>query len=203
MQENRSFLKYLLIISSFIEGGCLMAFEVLSIKIYTPYLGSSIYVWTSILTTTLAALAIGYWVGGVLSEKRSFNFLASSYIISGILVFFSTQIASFCLPLLLNLDIKWASLFGGGIILFFPVFFMGTISPLIVKILNIYYDHIGRSTGIIYGTGTIGGIFLIITTVYFFIPVLGVKLTSFCLGILLLLIGIILRIYLASVNEKK
>lgn len=181
-----------------------MAFEVLSIKIYTPYLGASIYVWTSILTVTLAGLACGYWAGGNLSKKESEKALTISFIASGLLIFFSTFIAKVLLPIFINLEIRLASLLSGFLILFFPMFFLGTISPMIVKFLNRFYMHLGKSTGLIYGTGTVGGIFFILITVYGFIPIVGVRSTSFLLGALLLFIGLMLftfRFQLA--NEKK
>jgi predicted membrane-bound spermidine synthase len=204
MQENRLSLKYFLIISSFIEGGCLMAFEVLSIKIYTPFLGASIYVWTSILTITLAGLACGYWAGGLMSKKDDPKSLGRSFIFSGALIFLSTFIAKLLLPAFINMEIRIASLLAGFLILFFPVFFMGTISPLIVKFLNRFNNNIGKSSGIIYGTGTIGGIFFVMLTVYFFIPELGVKYTSFLLGALMIVVGAVLTVYkISSANEKK
>lgn len=204
MQENKLFFKYFLIISSFIEGGCLMSFEVLSLKIYTPYLGSSIFVWTSVLTITLLGLACGYWAGGILSKKNSKKNLILSFFASGLLIFFSTLIAKMFLPLLIDFEIRIASLLSGFLILFFPVFFLGTISPLIVKFLNIFYAHLGRSSGLIYGTGTVGGIFFIILTIYGLIPFLGVQFSSFLLGSLLLIVGLILTVFkFPLANEKE
>ena len=181
-----------------------MAFEVLSIKIYTPHLGASIYVWTSILTITLAGLAAGYWSGWILSKKNSKKALCISFIASGILIFTSTFIANMLLPAFMDLEIRLASIFSAFLILFFPMFFLGTISPLIVKFLNSFYAHLGRSAGLIYATGTVGGVFFVLITVYAFIPFLGVRFTSFLLGTMLLLVGAIITFYkLPLPNEKK
>lgn len=203
MQENKLFLKYVLIASSFIEGGCLMAFEILSIKIYTPYLGASIYVWTSVLTITLAGLASGYWYGGILSKRNPKKALCISFIASGILIFLSTFTANSFLPSFMNMEIRLASLLSGLLILFVPVFFLGTISPLIVKLLNDFYKHLGRSAGSVYSIGTVGGICFVLITVYVFIPGLGVKYTSFLLGSLLLLVGSGLSVLKISVADEK
>ncbi|MCX6297427.1 MAG: fused MFS/spermidine synthase, partial [Bacteroidetes bacterium] len=64
--KNKNF--YFLL--SFIEGGSVMAAELLGAKMLAPYFGSSLYVWASVLAITLGGLAVGYYVGGVLSYKR-------------------------------------------------------------------------------------------------------------------------------------
>jgi predicted membrane-bound spermidine synthase len=204
MQEKGAALKYLLILASFIEGGCLMAFEVLSIKIYTPFLGASIYVWTAILAVTLAGLAAGYRIGGKLAQKRPERSLVISFLAAGLLIFLSTFIAGIFLPLFMNTEIRLASLLSGLLILFFPVFFMGTISPLIVKLMDRYYSHLGRSAGLIFGTGTIGGIVFILLTVYFLIPVAGITISTFLTGGMLILTGSALQAYkIPLLSEKK
>ncbi len=181
-----------------------MAFEILSAKIYTPFLGASIYVWTAILTVTLLGLAVGYRVGGYLSQKESSRYLSLSFFIAGILVFLSTNIANFFLPMFLTIEIKMAALFSGFVILFFPVLFMGIISPLIVKQLNTIFLKISQATGIVYSIGTIGGIVFVVATVYWLIPNMGVKQTSFLLGILLIFVGIVLTfLKFPAGNEKK
>ncbi len=184
---NSSSGKLLLYIISFIEGGTLMAFEILSAKIYTPYLGASIYVWTSILTVTLIGLAVGYWIGGRLSLRNTKKNLIYSLIASGVLVLLSTIIAKATLPSLLVSDVKTAAILAGFLILFFPVMFMGTVSPLIIGELNLLKDKLSSATGLIFGIGTIGGIIFLLTTVFFLIPTIGVKMTSYLLGVLLLI----------------
>ena len=57
MLSNRT---AILLTVSFIEGGALMAYEIISSRIYTPHFGGTVYVWTSILTITLLGLALGY-----------------------------------------------------------------------------------------------------------------------------------------------
>src|SRR3954471_16341806 len=54
---------------SFIEGGSVMAAELLGAKMLAPYFGSSLYVWASVLAITLGGLAVGYFCGGILSYK--------------------------------------------------------------------------------------------------------------------------------------
>ena len=65
LYKNKNF--YFLL--SFIEGASVMAAELLGAKMLAPYFGSSLYVWASVLAITLGGLAVGYYVGGILSYK--------------------------------------------------------------------------------------------------------------------------------------
>ena len=53
----------------FLTGGVVLALEVLSSRIMTPFFGVSLYIWAGILSTTLTFLAIGYSLGGRLANK--------------------------------------------------------------------------------------------------------------------------------------
>ena len=200
---GKSTVTSILIIASFIEGGVLMAFEVLSAKIYTPFLGASIYVWTSILTVTLIGLAVGYWWGGKLSLKNSKKLLIRSFLIAGILILGSTFIADIILPGLLNMSIKGASIVAGFMVLFVPVLFLGTVSPLIIGLLHNMGRKLSTTTGLIFGIGTVGGIVLLLTTVFVFIPTIGVRNSSYVLGLLLLLMATALYFTIIQSDEQK
>jgi len=56
-------------ILAFIEGGSVMAIELLGAKMLAIYYGNSLYVWTSVLGITLAGLASGYFAGGFVSGR--------------------------------------------------------------------------------------------------------------------------------------
>ena len=180
-----------------------MAFEVLSAKIYTPYLGASIYVWTSILTVTLIGLAAGYWLGGRMSLKNARKGLTISLAGAAVFVLTSTFIASSVLPTLLSMNVKTAAIIAGFLILFLPVFLMGTVSPLIIGILNQLNSKLSAATGLIFGLGTVGGILFLLLTVFLLIPSLGVQNSSFILGALLLLAAGLSTLVKSTSNEKE
>ena len=54
-----------------IEGGALMAVELMGAKLVAPFYGNSLYVWTAVLTITVLGLTLGYYAGGRLAETRS------------------------------------------------------------------------------------------------------------------------------------
>lgn len=184
-------------LASFLEGGCLMAYEILSSKLYTPFIGSSMYVWVSILTITLIGLAFGYRLGGKISKRENVRKpLIVSFLVSGLYIFFSPLIINFMLPNFLNFEIEVATAISGFIILFVPVLFLGTISPLIVKEISLHNESVSKSTGLIFGIGTIGGIIFLLITAFYLIPNLGVKLSTQVIGGLLLSVAILLLLRL-------
>ena len=53
-----------------IEGGALMAVELMGAKLVAPFYGGSLYVWAAVLAITVLGLTLGYHAGGRLAKKR-------------------------------------------------------------------------------------------------------------------------------------
>jgi MFS family permease len=51
-------------------GAVIMALEILSSRVLAPFFGNSVYVWGSIISVFLAALSIGYYLGGRLADRQ-------------------------------------------------------------------------------------------------------------------------------------
>ena len=66
--------KYLVEITILLVGAFTMMFEIVGSRIIGPYLGTSVYVWTSNIGVIFASLSLGYWLGGRLSVNRA-NYL--------------------------------------------------------------------------------------------------------------------------------
>jgi len=176
MKNERSFYTFLLF-ASFVEGGSLMAVELLSTKVIAPYYGASLYVWATILGVTMGGLAIGYFAGGILSEKRSVTLskLMMLFCISAVLTFLIPYTAHFIMESTLDLDIRVGILISCLIFLLPPVAFFGLISPITIRLLIKNKEGIGFSTGLIYTISTIGGILFTFLTGFFLISTYGVK----------------------------
>lgn len=58
-------------IIAFISGFSLMTFELAAARVLAPSIGSSTYVWTSVIGVIIAALSIGYWLGGKMADARN------------------------------------------------------------------------------------------------------------------------------------
>ena len=62
--------RYILEIVVFICGAVVMTYEIIGSRIVSPFIGTSTYVWTSLIGVILASLSLGYWIGGRVADKR-------------------------------------------------------------------------------------------------------------------------------------
>ena len=51
-------------------GAIIMAQELVAFRLYAPYFGYSIYVWGSMISVVMAALAVGYTLGGWIARSQ-------------------------------------------------------------------------------------------------------------------------------------
>ena len=56
-------------VAVFLSGAALLGIEIVASRVLAPSFGSSLYVWGSLIGVVLSGLAIGYWAGGVLSDR--------------------------------------------------------------------------------------------------------------------------------------
>ena len=62
--------KYVLEVTVFVCGAVVMIYEIIGSRVVSPFIGTSIYVWTSLIGVILASLSLGYWLGGRIADKR-------------------------------------------------------------------------------------------------------------------------------------
>src|ERR1044072_6339479 len=54
---------------AFVTGAIVMSFEMLGSRYLAPAFGAGIYTWASLISTVLAALCAGYFVGGYAADR--------------------------------------------------------------------------------------------------------------------------------------
>src|SRR5687768_11349177 len=70
-QPTRWIRRYRLELISFITGFSLLTYELAAARVLAPSIGSSTYVWTGVIGVIIAALSLGFFVGGRLADKRN------------------------------------------------------------------------------------------------------------------------------------
>ena len=87
--------KYILEASVFLCGGIVMIFELVGSRVVGPYLGTSIFVWTSLIGIILGGLSLGYALGGKLADRKPDQRLLASIVFAAsvavVFVFFGKE----------------------------------------------------------------------------------------------------------------
>jgi predicted membrane-bound spermidine synthase len=180
---------------AFVTGAIVMSFEMLGSRYLNPYFGSGIYTWASLISTVLAALCVGYFIGGIAADRYpsaavlgATVLIGSAYIL--VLPLFSERMLEQVLGAID--DVKAGSLAAAFVILFFPVTFLGMYSPFGIRLLLHSAQSSGRVSGTVYGVSTAGSILGTLGTTFFLIPAIGTRAITLTLGIAGVLSGVLL-----------
>lgn len=169
-----------LLFLSFIEGAVVMAAELCGAKLLAPIFGSSLYVWASVMGITLAALALGYFFGGLISEqsKQHSKKLFQILIFAALFVILIPVLSRYVIPWISYLPFLLAVVLSTFILLFFPVFFLGATSPLFIYLQTKDNLKSGSVSGSVYAVSTLGGIMATFLCGFYLIPIIGL---TYCL----------------------
>jgi spermidine synthase len=131
---SRGLLAYL-VLTALVCGGLVMVLEVLGSRVIGPFFGVSLYVWTSLISVTLMALAGGYAVGGLLADRfRSPAYLYAIVVLAGILTLAIPLLKMPVMRACATLGLRGGS-FVGTLLLFGPALFaLGCVTPYIIRV---------------------------------------------------------------------
>jgi predicted membrane-bound spermidine synthase len=180
---------------AFVTGAIVMSFEMLGSRYLNPYFGSGIYTWASLISTVLASLTVGYFIGGWLADRvPSAPVLGSTIVIGSVYVILLPSFAQELLELVLDSvdDVKSGSLLAAMAILFFPVTFLGMYSPFAIRLLIRSAASSGTVSGTVYGVSTVGSIVGTLGTTFYLLPTMGSRMLTLLLGGAGLLAGFVL-----------
>jgi hypothetical protein len=62
---------FLWLVTATLTGAIIMALELVAFRLYAPYFGYSIYVWGSMISVVMLAMAVGYALGGWLADRSN------------------------------------------------------------------------------------------------------------------------------------
>jgi len=187
--------KFILEIVVFVCGAVVMIFELVGSRVIAPYVGTSIYAWSSLIGVILASLSIGYYVGGYLADKRpSIRPMALIIIFSAVAIAFSAFTKDiFSIVISTSkaiLEIKSVMI---SLILFAPAsFLLGMVSPYAVRLRMSDIAKSGRTAGNLYAISTAGSIFGTFLAGFYIIPNFGSTNSLMILSVVLLLAAILL-----------
>ena len=144
----------------FVSGAALMGLEIVGSRVLAPTFGNSLFVWGALITTFLAALAVGYALGGRLADRRPDPALLSSVLLAA----------------------------GALVIVLFgpPSVLMGAVTPFAVRLAAKDLAVIGYAAGRLSALSTVGSILGAFATAFFLIPTVPTRPILFGIGSALL-----------------
>lgn len=186
--------KYRLELIVFLAGLSVMVLELDGSRILAPYLGTSLYVWTSIIGIILGALSLGYFLGGKLADKKpSFKTLSIILLLAAVSIGIIGLVKEPFLKLIQNeiSDIRIGSIIATIILFVIPSVLLGMISPYAVKLKIETLARSGQTVGNLYAISTIGSIVGTFLAGFYLIPAMGNTKILYLIAIILLMAALI------------
>jgi hypothetical protein len=185
---------------AFLVGCVLMGFEMLGSRYLFPYFGGGIGTWASLISTVLCALAIGYFSGSAIVDRRpSARTMGSMILISALYLALVPATADQIMSEILEQmgDGASATLLASTVLLLIPLTLLGTFSPIAIGLLTRSAQEAGRVAGLVYGVSTIGNVVGTLCTTFTLIPTIGSRAITYwfaavlavCAGILFIPFG--------------
>jgi MFS family permease len=153
----------------FLGGFAIMVLEIIGARYLAKDFGSSFYVWVSQIGVILIALALGYYLGGMLADRyRRVSFLTVLLAPAGLLTLLIPNYAGGLIEAIIlrhptdrSIPVLWQKLdpaIGSSLIFLLPCFALATLSPYMIRLTTSEVAHVGRISGLIIAASTVGGI---------------------------------------------
>jgi predicted membrane-bound spermidine synthase len=195
---------WLLLLTVFITGASILIVELIGTRVLAPFFGSGIYTWSALIAVTLAALALGYALGGKFADKspRS-DLLFYLCLVAGLWTALTPWLATILLPDFVHItDIRLGVLLS-SIMLFSPnLFVLGMACPFAIRLFSRDHEASGRTSGMVFSISTVGSLLAALVTGFFLVPNYGVlNILTFC-GLTLIVIAIIGFVFLKQFSAS-
>ncbi len=176
----------------FIASFCTLVIELVAGRIMAPYVGVSLYTWTSIIGVVLAGISIGAYLGGLIADRYPRpSTLGWLLLLSGVGAFSISPLTNLVGGAHFQTSLMVRILLITTIIFFGPACVLGMISPVVVKLTLNNLAKTGNVVGKIYAFSTLGSILGTFATGFFLVSWMGTRNILITMGIILILSGLI------------
>lgn len=177
----------------FVSSFCTLVLELVAGRILAPFIGVSLYTWTSIIGVVLAGISLGNYVGGRVADRwPRQTTLGVILFLGGLsslavlpLISIGTTASLAGLPLMARIVVLTTLIF------FLPSFILGMVSPVVVKLALQDLSQTGNVVGKIYAFSTVGSIVGTFATGFVLIASFGTRLIVLGVGLTLLLMALV------------
>ena len=180
----------LLLLAPLLSGAAIMGLELVGLRLLAPRFGASTYVWGGLLGAIMAALAVGYLLGGAMADRRPrpgwvFGLLlASAAWVAGDLL--ATEAV---LDASERLGATLGPVLATALLLAPPMLLLGSVSPFVVR-LEGQLSSLGVTAGRVFALSTAGSLAGTFVAAFWWIPAYGCRQTLRVLVAALVVLGI-------------
>ena len=197
-EGNRStgtFDRVLLYLVAFVTGAVIMMIEVLGTRIIGPFYGVSLFVWSSLISVALFALALGYYLGGIVADRtRHFQMshgIALAALWTALIPVIKTQV----LLQTQVLGIRGGALTSALLLFSVPLTLLAMVGPRVIQMCASRLESVGRSAGSVYAFSTIGSVIGTLGLGFFLLPIMGTQTILYGISVGLLILAAVVAIY--------
>ncbi len=179
---------------AFISSFCVMVIELIAARLLAPYIGVSLYTWTSIIGVILGGIALGNYLGGKIADRYPSSLVLAAIFFAGALLTIAI------LPAIKivtsanwfgNLPVMWNFMLRTSCIFFLPTLVLSMVSPMVIKLTLANLGKTGGIVGTIYACSTAGAILGTFMTGFYFILWFGTSMIVWLVAAVLFLTGIL------------
>ena len=182
--------KVILYLTVSLTGAAVMIIELLGTRIIGPFYGVSLYVWSSLISVTLFALAVGYFLGGIIADKNTRFRLSHVISLAALFVAVIPLISDVVLSGTDSLGIR-AGAFSSSVILFtIPLTLLAMVGPMVIALAADRLNIIGSVSGSVYAVSTIGSVLGTLFLGFYLLPEFGSKTIIDALSVSLIILSI-------------
>jgi MFS family permease len=192
----------LILVAAFVSGFCIMSMELLGGRILAPWFGGSIYVWGSVITVFMLALALGYLLGGRWSLHNANNRRFAAILgIGGLAMLPIVLLGDAVMEHIFDAvqDPRYGSLIAASILFFLPSAILGMASPYAVRLLTQSTESSGASAGFLYFVSTLGSAVGTLATSFYLVALFEVN--TILLGTIAALVLMAIPVFLVKAKH--
>ncbi len=185
--------RFALLLSVTLSGMAVLIIEITATRMLAPYFGNSIFTISSVIGIVLAALGVGYYLGGSLADRKpSAVWFFSLIVIAGFAVLLLQLLNAALLPgIAYKLSLVNGPLVVSLLMFFLPALFLAMLSPFAITLLHAREAErgVGNASGLVFFWSTLGSIAGSLATGFLLIPHWGIGTIIVGVGSGLVLLG--------------
>jgi spermidine synthase len=157
-------------------GAAVMVVEIAGTRLIGPSFGVSLFVWSALIAVTLSSLAVGYYLGGAVVDRRPAPTLLG-YVIgaSAIALAVAALLDRPIISLALALGPRFGPLLSAALLFAPSLVGLGMIGPISVRLATVDIRETGHGVGRIYAISTAGSLIGTLLVSFYIIPAFETK----------------------------